>query len=99
MKRSGRIVLIIDAKYKRLAGSKHPYNEDVYQVAAYCMRLGVRRSALIFPEALERNYHLDMAAGGVELSTLVLPIAGSGPTLDRAEVVLSERLAHMALAI
>lgn len=99
VKRSGRTVLIIDAKYKRLTGSKHPYNEDVYQVAAYCMRLGVRRSALIFPEALERNYHLDMAAGGVELSTLVLPISGSGPTLDRAEVVLSERLAHMALAI
>ena len=50
--RDGRPALVVDAKWKRDAGSPSP--ADLYQMLAYCTALGVGRAVLVYPGRRDR---------------------------------------------
>src|SRR5207253_9336450 len=55
LSRDGRAQVVVDAKWKDLAGSPL-MTDDVYQVLAYCTALGVGRGVLVYPGRRDRAW-------------------------------------------
>ncbi|MFF5230720.1 McrC family protein [Dactylosporangium sp. NPDC000521] len=72
--RGGECAAVIDAKYKALHGASSP-NADVYQMLAYCSRLGLRHGHLIYgtPARGHGEYHL--VGSGVRVAARGLDLA------------------------
>jgi 5-methylcytosine-specific restriction enzyme subunit McrC len=69
--RTGRPLVVIDAKWKRRPGI--PWvTEDLYQVLAYATALGARRAVLVYPGRRNRvwEYSLARAPVGIEIRTV-----------------------------
>lgn len=69
----GKPVAVVDAKYKIEASSGYP-NQDVYQVLAYCLSLGLRRGHLVYakgnaPLACYRVGGITVEAHALDLDT------------------------------
>lgn len=70
VRRDGRPVLVVDAKWKRPAGA--PEAADLYQMLAYCTGLGAGRAVLVYPWRRDgvRIYALRGGAIAVEVRSL-----------------------------
>jgi 5-methylcytosine-specific restriction enzyme subunit McrC len=89
--RAGRPVLVVDAKWKRLAGSPL-VTEDVYQVLAYCTALGAEQAVLVYPGRRDRTWEYRLAHSPVRVTIRTLKVVGS-----RAECVRSVQRLGRAL--
>lgn len=89
VEREGRPVLVVDAKWKDLAGSPL-VTADVYQVLAYATGLGAARGVLVYPGARDRRWRYRLARAAVRLEVHEVAVTG-----DRASCSRSlERLAR-----
>jgi 5-methylcytosine-specific restriction enzyme subunit McrC len=75
LSRDGEPQVVIDAKWKDLAGSPL-VTEDVYQVLAYCTALGVGRGVLVYSGRRDRSWDYEMAGTPVRLSIRTLRVVG-----------------------
>jgi 5-methylcytosine-specific restriction enzyme subunit McrC len=84
--RAGRSDLAVgDAKYKE-PDDQRPSNEDLYQLLAYCVSLGLRRGLLIYSGKLNRQYLVQRAGIKLEATSVDLTRAihfRSKPALAR----------------
>jgi 5-methylcytosine-specific restriction enzyme subunit McrC len=71
-----RPALVVDAKWKRLAGGL-PQPDDLHQLLAYCTGLGVSRSALVYPGTRNRTWTWRLAAAPVTVQAHTLAVAAS----------------------
>jgi 5-methylcytosine-specific restriction endonuclease McrBC regulatory subunit McrC len=85
----GRTVLVIDAKWKRWAGS--PETEDLYQVLSYGASLGAAEAVLVYPARRWRVREYRFLHSPLRLTVYTLPVGGtraaclrSGQRLGRA---------------
>jgi 5-methylcytosine-specific restriction enzyme subunit McrC len=74
--REGEPLLVVDAKWKRLARSLL-VTDDVYQVLAYCAGLGVRRAVLIYPGRRDPRWEYPLARSPVAVEIRTLRVVGS----------------------
>jgi 5-methylcytosine-specific restriction enzyme subunit McrC len=81
--RAGRPVLVVDAKWKGLAGSPL-VTPDLYQVLAYCTALGVKRALLVYPGRHDREWVYALAREPVRLDIRTLRVSGSPEACARS---------------
>jgi 5-methylcytosine-specific restriction enzyme subunit McrC len=81
--REGLPALVIDAKWKSLPGSPL-VTDDVYQVLAYCVALGVGRAVLVYPGRRDRVWQYDLARTQVAVEIRTLRVTGSGRACARS---------------
>jgi 5-methylcytosine-specific restriction enzyme subunit McrC len=80
--RDGRLVLVLDAKWKRLGRS--PLTEDVYQILAYCTALDVRRAVLVYPGRRDDTWTYTLTQAAVQVVVYKLRVVGSREACDRS---------------
>lgn len=89
----GKVVLIIDTKYKRLQGSDQqhgPAEGDAYQMLAYAVRLDCDRVVILYPQtALSGPVRLELAAHGFA-ARLTVATLNLRQRLDRPAGLISE---------
>jgi 5-methylcytosine-specific restriction enzyme subunit McrC len=73
--RDGQPLVVIDCKWKDLAGSP-PATEDLYQVLAYCTALGVDRAVLVYPGTRTRFWEYEMTRTPIRVTVCMLRIVG-----------------------
>ncbi len=73
--RDGRVEVVIDAKWKDLAGAPL-VTDDVYQVLAYCTALGVGRGVLVYPGRRDRAWDYEMTGTPIRLTVRTLRVVG-----------------------
>ena len=81
---SGKILAVMDTKYKR---EDAPGEADLQQVVAYAARMNTKNAFLIYPSAATRP--VDLQAGRISVRSLIFDI---GVDPDEAGRVLLERL-------
>lgn len=91
----GGEVVVLDTKYKNLAGHPRPSETDVYQVVTYCVTRGSRRGVLVYPASgFDTAFKYEIVKAGIALTCFPLDL-GHGP----AEVAKSiDRLATFCSA-
>jgi len=77
-----RPVLVLDAKWKRLARSG-PEPADLYQVLAYCTGLGVRRACLVYPGS-RGPWQFTFARSPVRVEVRTLRVNGTREACGRS---------------
>jgi 5-methylcytosine-specific restriction enzyme subunit McrC len=73
--RDGRPKVVVDAKWKDLAGSPL-VTDDVYQVLAYCTALGAGRGVLVYPGRRDRAWDYPLAGVPIVLTVRTLRVVG-----------------------
>jgi 5-methylcytosine-specific restriction enzyme subunit McrC len=73
--RDGRDEVVVDAKWKDLAGAPL-MTDDVYQVLAYCTALGAGRAALVYPGRRDRAWDYEMTGTPIRLTVRTLRVVG-----------------------
>jgi 5-methylcytosine-specific restriction enzyme subunit McrC len=81
--RDGRAEVVIDAKWKDLAGSPL-LTVDVYQVLAYCTALGVGRGVLVYPGRRDAVWDFDIVGTPIRLTVRTLRVVGDGEVCRRS---------------
>ncbi len=71
---AGRPVAVVDAKYKAEKPAGFP-NADVYQMLAYCTRLGLPTGWLVYAKGNEAGATHEVLGAGVEVRARVLDLA------------------------
>jgi 5-methylcytosine-specific restriction enzyme subunit McrC len=94
VRRGGRPVLVVDAKWKVLAESAL-VTEDVYQVLSYCTILGVRRAVLVYPGRRNRACRYTLARAPVHVEIRTLCVTGTREACVRALRRLGKALRHV----
>ncbi len=89
--RDGRCTAVIDAKYKALHGTSPP-NADLYQMLAYCSRLGLQHGNLIYGTPSRGRGDYELIGSGVR-------VAVHGIDLAAPLSAVREQLASIADAI
>ena len=80
----GRLALVGDAKWKRLAGSPL-VTADLYQVITYCTALGnVERGLLVYPGRHDRVWKYRLARGRMSVEIRMLRVAGKRESCARS---------------
>jgi 5-methylcytosine-specific restriction enzyme subunit McrC len=74
--RDGRPAVVVDAKWKRLAGTPL-VTEDVYQVLAYSTALGAPLAVLVYPGRRDRAWVYRLARAPVTLAVRTLRVVGT----------------------
>jgi 5-methylcytosine-specific restriction enzyme subunit McrC len=92
--RDRRPVLVVDAKWKRLAKGAL-ITADVYQVLAYCAALGVGRAALVYPGRRNRRWEYEFADSPVRLEVHTLRVVGSREACQQAARRLARALQNI----
>jgi 5-methylcytosine-specific restriction enzyme subunit McrC len=77
LSRDGRPEVVVDAKWKDLAGAA-PEADDVYQVLAYCAALGAGRAVLVYPGRRDRAREYELVGTPIRLTVRTLRVVG-GP--------------------
>jgi 5-methylcytosine-specific restriction enzyme subunit McrC len=95
LERDGRPQLVLDVKWKRFSHSALP-TDDVYQVLAYAVALGVPRAVLVFPGRRDRRWAYPIAAPGPGLEVWTLRITGSRVACERSRGRLGRDLRRRA---
>jgi 5-methylcytosine-specific restriction enzyme subunit McrC len=90
-------VAVVDAKYKRLNGAVAPDNADIFQLAAYCERLGVDLAVLVYPEGAGQTYRLRLPLD-TRLHTLTLPLHGNRQAWQASEHRLAQIVAGLMVS-
>jgi 5-methylcytosine-specific restriction enzyme subunit McrC len=73
--RDGEPLVVIDAKWKDLAGAPL-VTDDLYQVLAYCTALGVGRGVLVYPGRRDGRWDYEMAGTPIRLTVRTLRVVG-----------------------
>jgi 5-methylcytosine-specific restriction enzyme subunit McrC len=89
--RKGQPQLVLDAKYKSTVGGS---SQDLYQMSAYCMALGLRHGVLLYAEAEETTHVVNMS--GVHIHILRLDLSGEPEDIHARARRLAGRLAQLA---
>lgn len=89
LRAGGSDLAVGDAKYKE-PDDQRPPNEDLYQLLAYCVSLGLRRGLLIYSGKLDRHYLVQRA--GIKLEATSVDLTG-----DPLQIEASAREAAMRL--
>jgi 5-methylcytosine-specific restriction enzyme subunit McrC len=89
--RDGRTEVVVDAKWKDLAGAPL-VTDDVYQVLAYCTALGADRGVLVYPGRRDQAWEYEMTGTPIRLTVCTLRVVG-----DRERCVRSLRRLGRAL--
>ena len=91
--RDGRCRAVVDAKYKRVRGSGEP-NADVYQMLAYCTRLGLAEGWLVYAD-LDGASPASRAIreAGVTVHVEAIDLGGSIERLQASVSALAGRIA------
>lgn len=76
VERAGKPFAVVDAKWKRGAGSP-PVTDDLYQVLAYAAALGTRRAVLAYPGRRDRVWKYVLARSPVRVEVRTLRVVGS----------------------
>jgi 5-methylcytosine-specific restriction enzyme subunit McrC len=92
--RSGRPVLVLDAKWKRLRRTAL-VTPDLYQALAYCAALAVGRAVLVYPGRRRRAWEYEFPQG-VRLGVWTLDVAGTREQCARALRRLGRELRRAA---
>ncbi len=83
LEKDGRPILVLDAKWKRLAGTPL-VTADVYQMLAYCTALGVTRAVLVYPGSRDRAWTYQLARSPVGVAVRTLRVRGSRDACGRS---------------
>lgn len=81
IRRSGRVVAVVDAKYKPLTSTSFP-NADAYQMLAYCIRYGLTEGTLVYAQddrGGPRNHEIHNV--GIEVRVRSLNLAATSDEL------------------
>jgi 5-methylcytosine-specific restriction enzyme subunit McrC len=73
--RDGEPRVVVDAKWKDLAGAPL-VTDDLYQVLAYCTALSVGRGVLVYPGRRDRAWDYEMAGAPIRLTIRTLRVVG-----------------------
>lgn len=76
----GRIVGVIDAKYKTLAAG-NPSNEDLYQLTAYCTALGISHGHLVYASGAPEATRHEIRRTAIAVTAHALDLAAPVPEL------------------
>jgi 5-methylcytosine-specific restriction enzyme subunit McrC len=71
----GRTEVVIDAKWKDLAGSPLVI-DDIHQVLAYCTALGIGRGVLVYPGRCHRRWEYEMIGTPIRLTIQAIRVVG-----------------------
>ena len=90
--RDGCCRAVVDAKYKRVSGSSEP-NADVYQMLAYCTRLGLDEGWLVYAD-LDGGSPTSrrIRKAGVTVYVVAIDLGGSIERLQDSVALLAGRL-------
>jgi 5-methylcytosine-specific restriction enzyme subunit McrC len=80
--RAGRPVVVVDAKWKR--PGKGAAADDLYQVLAYCMALGVERAVLVYPGRRDRVRAYAFESCPLRVSVRTLRVEGGREACARS---------------
>jgi 5-methylcytosine-specific restriction enzyme subunit McrC len=83
IRRDGRADVVVDAKWKRLAGSPL-VTADVYQALAYGTALAARRVVLIYPGRRDRRWAYPLTESPLRLEVRTLRVTGPRTELERS---------------
>lgn len=89
LKFGGSDLAVGDAKYKE-PGGKGPSNEDLYQMLAYCVSLGLKSGLLIYSGKLDRQYLVERA--GVVLEATGIDLTGEPEQIEASARKAAKRL-------
>ncbi|HKI38043.1 MAG TPA: hypothetical protein VKA46_39685, partial [Gemmataceae bacterium] len=79
----GRAKVVVDAKWKDLAGSPL-LTHDIYQVLAYCTALGVGRGVLVYPGRRSRAWDYEMMGTPIRLTVCTVRVVGDREACTRS---------------
>ncbi len=74
--RDGSPLLVVDAKWKRLARGQ-PETADLYQMLAYCTALDIQQAALIYPGRRNRAWTFPLRQTPVRIGVHTLTVTAS----------------------
>lgn len=81
--RDGRPEVVVDAKWKDLAGAA-VVTDDIYQVLAYCTALGVSRGTLVYPGRRDRAWDYEMIGTPIRLTVRTVRVVGDREACARS---------------
>jgi 5-methylcytosine-specific restriction enzyme subunit McrC len=87
----GRPRVVVDAKWKRPRGLRVP-TEDVYQMLAYAVGLGVGRAVLVYPGTRDRGWEYALLQAPIRVEVRSLRVTGPVETCRRSMRRLGRRL-------
>ena len=86
---AGSDLAVGDAKYKDL-NTGTPPNDDLYQLLAYCVSLGLKRGLLIYTGELDKRYRVERA--GIVLEAIAIDLTGSPEQIEASALKAARRL-------
>ena len=89
----GSDLAVGDAKYKD-PGTGRPRNEDLFQLLAYCVSLGLERGLLIYAGELDERYRVERA--GVVLEATAIDLTSGPETIEASATKAARRLVEHA---
>ena len=93
LKAGGRDLAVGDAKYKE-PDDERPPNEDLYQLLAYCVSLGLPGGLLIYSGKLEKQYRVERA--GIILEATSIDLTGETKQIETSAREAATRLVEHA---
>jgi 5-methylcytosine-specific restriction enzyme subunit McrC len=97
LRRDGRPVLVVDAKWKRLPPDAL-LTDDVYQVLAYATLLGARGAVLVYPGGREHVWDYALTDSPIRLVVRTLGVTGTRKKCERELRTLGRWLRRCAAA-
>ncbi len=89
LRAGNRDLAVGDAKYKE-PGDGRPPNEDLYQLLAYCVSLGLLKGLLIYSGKLEKQYRVEQA--GIVLEAIGIDLTGEMRQIEASSEYAARRL-------
>lgn len=95
LRSGGQDLAVGDAKYKE-PGDERPPNEDLYQLLAYSVSLGLTRGLLIYSGKFEKRYRVERA--GIVLEATSIDLTGEMEQIETSAREAAGRLFEHAAA-
>lgn len=93
LRAGSRDLAVGDAKYKE-PSDERPSNEDLYQLLAYCVSLGLKSGLLIYSGKLDRQYLIERA--GIVLEATSIDLTGEPEQIEGSALKAAKRLVEHA---
>ncbi len=94
LRAGGRDLAVGDAKYKE-PGDERPPNEDLYQLLAYCVSLGLPGGLLIYSGSFKKRYRVERA--GIVLEATSIDLTGETKQIETSAREAAARLVEHAV--
>jgi 5-methylcytosine-specific restriction enzyme subunit McrC len=92
--RDGRVLLVVDAKWKRLPTTA-VLTEDFYQAIAYCTVLGASRAVLVYPGRRRRVWEYTFGHTSARMQVRTLNVSGRAEQCRRGRRRMGAELRRM----